>query len=97
MPAFERGIVLFAGGGDVDVSSMLGGLDAESALGLRTYMDGQPTRDQLSALPEDEAETLAEDRLWALVHYLQSLTRPKSWFDRQFRGNPEFNTGRSGR
>lgn len=97
MPAFERGIVLFAGGGDVDVSSMLGGLDAESALGLRTYMDGQPTRDQLSALPEAEAETLAEDRLWALVHYLQSLTRPKSWFDRQFRGNPEFNTGRSGR
>lgn len=89
MPAFEPGIVLFPGGSDVDVGPMSAGLDDETIRDLRTYVDSQPTAGEIAQLSEDEARRIAEDRLWALVSYLQTLDRPRSLFDRLFRGNPE--------
>ena len=97
MPAFERSIVLFPGGRAVEIGSMSEGLDAETVQDLRAYIDRQPSADRIAAMPEAEAQRLAEGRLWALVHHLQSLNRPRGWFHRLFKGNPELDTGRRGR
>ena len=97
MPAFEQGIVLFPGGSEVEIGSMSEGLDRETVNSLRTYLDGQPTRAQIDALSPAEARTLAENRRWALVHYVRSLGRPKSLLFRLFGEKPELSTGRGGR
>ena len=97
MPAFEQGIVLFPGGTGVDIGPMSEGLDEETIRGLRTYFDSQPTVDEIAQLSEDEAQRVAGDRMWALVSYLRTLNRPRSWVHRLFRGNPELDPGGSGR
>ncbi len=97
MPAFERGIILFPGGPDVNIASMSEGLDPGTVDDLRTFLADQPTRAQLSALSETDAQRLAEDRLWALVHYVRSLERHKGLLFRLFGEKPELSTGRSGR
>ncbi|RMH81379.1 MAG: hypothetical protein D6681_18240 [Calditrichaeota bacterium] len=45
---------------------------------LREYLNTIPTEAQLEAMSEKEQEKLAEKRRWALVHYVQSLSRKGS-------------------
>lgn len=97
MPAFERDIVLFPGGRSVDVGPMSEGLDPETVEELRAFLDAQPTAAQISAMSEAEADRLAEDRMWALVHYVRSLDRPRGLLSRLFSGKPDLRAGRSGR
>ena len=93
MPAFERDIVLFPGGPEIDIGSMSEGFDPAIIQQLRPFVDAQPTASQIGAMSEAEAERLAEDRMWALVHYVRSLDRPESLFQRLFRGKPDLRSG----
>lgn len=97
MPAFERDIVLFPGGPDIDVAQMSEGLDPGTVDDLRTFLADQPTRAQVAAMSNADAQSLAEDRLWALVHYVRSLDRPRGLLFRLFGEKPELSTGRSNR
>ncbi|RMF57488.1 MAG: hypothetical protein D6748_11045 [Calditrichaeota bacterium] len=45
---------------------------------LRQYLDTIPTEAQLEEMSEEEQESLAEKRRWALVHYVQSLSQKGS-------------------
>ena len=88
MPAFEPGVVLFAGGSQSDLSSVQSGLGATELSALRAYLESQPDRAELDEMAPPERDAIAERRLWSLVAYLQSLARPRDFFFRLFVENP---------
>lgn len=88
MPAFELGVVLFAGGSQNDLSSVQSGLGTTELSALRAYLASQPDRAELDEMAPSERDAIAERRLWSLVVYLQSLTRPRDLFFRLFVENP---------
>ncbi len=94
MPAFERGIVAFPGGRDVEVAPMAATLDPSppQVRELAAYLAGQPTRAALDAMPEAELDRLVQHRLWALIYFLRSLDRAKGPFYWLFGENPELQT-----
>lgn len=94
MPAFEPGVVLFAGGTQSDLSSVQSGLGATELSALRAYLANQPDRAQLDAMTPSEHKAIAEQRLWSLVAYLQSLARPRDLFFRLFVEDPNLTASR---
>lgn len=81
MPAFERQIVAFPGGEDA--------APAPQSPELATYLSGQPSAAQLDEMGDAGVDAIAERRLWALVYYVRSLSRPKGLFYWLFQENPE--------
>lgn len=88
MPAYAPGAVLYPGGPAVDLSQFTAFLGADEVSALREYLAGQPKRSALAALSAQEHERLVERRLWSLVAYVQSLSRPRSLFYRLFVEDP---------
>lgn len=94
MPAFEPGVVLFAGGSQSDLSSVQSGLGAADLSALRAYLASQPDRAELDEMAPSERDAIAERRLWSLVAYLQSLARPRDLFFRLFVEDPNLTPAR---
>lgn len=47
---------------------------------LRAYLESQPTREEMSNMPDSAKKSLTDRRAWALVHYVDSLSRePGLW------------------
>ena len=90
MPAFERGMVAYAGGADGDVATARDIYNDETIRELEAYLSGQPTQSALGAMADTEVDRLVRDRLWALVYYVRSLDRGRGLFYRLFRENPDF-------
>ncbi len=94
MPAFEPGVVLFAGGSQSDLSSVQSGLGPTELSALRAYLAGQPNRIELDEFGPSERDAIAERRLWSLVAYLQSLARSRDLFYRLFVEDPNMTPAR---
>jgi mono/diheme cytochrome c family protein len=89
MPALDRDNLTFPGGPDVDIAPMREGLDPESSRRLEAYVASQPPATDLEIMPGAEVEKLVQHRLWTLVYYLRSLSRPSGLFHWLFGENPE--------
>ena len=94
MPAFEPGVVLFAGGSEVDPSTIETGVGTAELSALRGYVSSQPTRLEMDSMSESKLTEMAERRLWSLVAYLQSLARPRDLFYRLFVEDPNMTPAR---
>jgi len=57
--------------------------DAELA-SLKAYLEGLVPAEELYDLPEEELAKILNQRKWALVHYVTSLSRPPSLFRKLF-------------
>ena len=97
MPAFEPSVVLFAGGAQNDLTSVHSDLEVTDRTALQAYLANQPDRLQLDGMESSELEAIAERRLWSLVAYLQSLTRPRDLFFRLFVEDPNVTANRESR
>lgn len=89
MPALEPTTVAFPGGADAEVARLRRELPAADARELEHWLSRQPAAEDLDSMPSDRRQRLIERRLWALVHYVRSLERPRSLLHRVFRENPE--------
>jgi cytochrome c oxidase cbb3-type subunit 2 len=94
MPAFEPGVVVFAGGSDVDLSTIETGARSADLSALRVYLSSQPSRLEMDSMSESELKEIAERRLWSLVVYLQSLARPRDLLYRLFVEDPNMTPDR---
>ena len=88
MPAWEPGTVLFPGGAELDLAPYASFLGPDELSAFEQYSAGQPNLSELAAMSEEESSALVEHRLWSLVEYLQSLSRPRSLFYRLFVEDP---------
>lgn len=77
MPAYEPHAVLFAGGDRAAVANFAPDLRGNEQVGLAEYLRTEPDGDTIDALPDPARTELVERRLWSLVAYLESLTRPR--------------------
>lgn len=97
MPAFEADLAAFPGGAEADVGPLADALDPEALRDLRAYLTSQPSAARIGTMTRAEREALAQRRLWALVHYLRSLNRPKGALRWLFGDNPGAGPKRAGR
>ena len=67
--------------------------DAEIAQ-LQAYLQTQPTQDEISNMSDAAKESLADRRAWALVHYLNSLSRKPGLWHRLFVEDTEVTSDR---
>lgn len=88
MPAYETEALAFPGGADTDLGQVEEGL-GPAADELARYLAAQPTAKQLAAMSEEALELLVQERLWAVVYYVQSLARGKDFGYWLFVENPE--------
>ena len=94
MPAFEPGVVVFAGGSEVDLSTIEAATGSADLSALRAYLSSQPSRLEMDSMGESDLNEIAERRLWSLVAYLQSLARPRDLFYRLFVEDPNMTPAR---
>jgi hypothetical protein len=57
--------------------------DDEIAL-LQSYLQSQPTQEQIDGMSDSEKQSLSDRRAWALVHYVHSLSREPGLWQRLF-------------
>ena len=51
---------------------------------LRAYLQSQPTQEEISNMPDSAKVSLTDRRAWALVHYVNSLSREPGLWHRLF-------------
>lgn len=95
MPALEPAAVTFAGGADAPLGRLAQELGARELRELREYLAGQPGAAELARMGPEQSDSLVQHRLWALVYYLESLGRPRTWIYRLLAEPPDLQ--RSGR
>lgn len=88
MPAYA-GNFLFASGGFSDLSSFGPVYTDEEITALRSYLSGQPTQSQLDGMSQAERQAIADRRAWALVHFVQSLTKTPGFWHKWFVADTE--------
>jgi mono/diheme cytochrome c family protein len=76
MPSFTAAFA-FARGDVADLSPLAATFGAAAAEEAKRYLDGEPDRAALDAMPASERAALVERRTWALVAYLRSLAPPR--------------------
>jgi mono/diheme cytochrome c family protein len=74
MPSFTTAFA-FARGDVGDLGPIVAVFGEPAAAEARRYLDAQPDRAALGAMPESERAALVERRTWALVAYLRSLAQ----------------------
>jgi len=67
-----------------DLSGLRSTYSETEVASLASYLESQPTAAQLTGLPEPEREQLVNQRKWALVHFVSSLSRESGLWRRLF-------------
>jgi mono/diheme cytochrome c family protein len=70
--------LLFGGDSVADLSPYTHAYDASALAALLAWLAEQPTERHLGTMSPAESRDLAGKRVWALVHYVQSLRRGRS-------------------
>ncbi len=83
MPSYESAI-LFGEVNDETLAVIAEVYSESEVRALKAYLESQPTDTELGAMPEAELGQLASRRIWALVHFVKSLSRKSgilyTWF-----------------
>ena len=74
MPSFTAAFA-FAREDIADLGPIAAAFDAAAAEEARRYLDREPDRAALAAMPESARRALIERRTWALVAYLRTFER----------------------
>ncbi|MFQ5641360.1 MAG: c-type cytochrome [bacterium] len=88
MPAYAEAF-LFGGDSIDDLSLYKESFSAMEVAVLKTYLNIQPTEEQLGNMTEKEQEELVDRRRWSLVHYVKSLSKKPGMFRRIFGSDTE--------
>lgn len=83
MPSYAE-TFLFGGDSIGDLSSYREAYSAGEVAALKTYLDSQPTEEELGKMSEEELHKLINRRKWSLVHFVKSLSRKEGLFYRLF-------------
>ena len=74
MPSYV-GAILFGEVGEGTLATVAKVYSESEMKVLRAYLESQPTGPELAVMPEAEQEQLVNRRIWALVHFVKSLSR----------------------
>jgi len=78
-PMVAYGDALLLGGDSVtDLAPYATAYDPVALEGLRSWLSEQPLEAELSTMARLDLEGLVGDRVWHLVHYVQSMKRPRN-------------------
>jgi mono/diheme cytochrome c family protein len=93
MPSFAESYLF--GSDSVNLPTTLSEAYADAEIAeLRAYLQSQPTQEEMSNLSDSEKESLTDRRAWALVHYLNSLSREPGLWHRLFVEDTEVTSDR---
>jgi mono/diheme cytochrome c family protein len=93
MPSFAESYLY--GSDSVNLPATLSKAYADTEIAqLRAYLDSQPTQEEISNMSDSAKESLTDRRAWALVHYLNSLSREPGLWHRLFVEDTEVTSDR---
>ena len=93
MPSFAESYLF--GSDSVNLPTTLSEAYADAEIAqVRAYLQSQPTQEEISNLSDSEKESLTDRRAWALVHYLNSLSREPGFWHRLFVEDTEVTSDR---
>ena len=93
MPSYAESFLF--GSDTVNLPPTLSKAYAEAEIAqVRAYLQSQPTQDEISSMSDSTRVSLTDRRAWALVHYLNSLSRKPGLWHRLFVEDTEVTSDR---